>query len=282
MLRRRLEMIETTMRRAPLGRAGWALVAVAALAVVPVRLVAKESGEPRCLDIGSRGDSAYIITDGHTHSMCGDTGDIAFADAQRRKGEDIVWFRVDGQDWVVRDPEVVKMARQYFAGVSKVGEEQAAIGAVQSKIGMEQSRIGFAQGTAGFAQAAAAQREAEIALQKASEDLARVGRSEGTGESSGDAVRAKRADRERQAAELKAELDKARALEDAGARKDDTAASMDQLGARMEALGREQSALGEKQRVLGEKLSRELEEAQRALSQLLERAMRDGTAERAM
>ena len=50
------------------------------------------------------------------------------------------------------------------------------------------------------------------------------------------------------------------------------------LAQRMEDLAREQAALGAKQSALGDKMQREIAEAQRALSSLLERAMKDGKA----
>jgi hypothetical protein len=55
---------------------------------------------------------------------------------------------------------------------------------------------------------------------------------------------------------------------------------MRELGERMEALGREQGKYGEQMAALGEAMQRELAVAQRGLSQLLDRAMKDGTAVR--
>jgi bla regulator protein BlaR1 len=289
MLRRRLEMIDTMMRRVPVGRAGWVLVAVAALAIVPVRVVAKESAPNRCLGIGSGRDTAYVITDGSSRSMCGDIGDVRAADAQRGNHEDIVWFRVDGQEWVVRDPAVVAEARRVFEGVSRVGQQQAEIGAVQSRLGAEQSSIGLGQSRAGLEQAAAAQREAERAKREADEELRRAARQDADGIGSDEAIRSRQEAMEKRMAELAAALDKERAVEAAGVgvsaageRVDAANARMEELAARMAELGKKQAALGEQQRVLEERLSGELEQAKRDLSTLLERAMRDGTAEMVM
>jgi len=273
MLKRRLDMIDRMMRRVPIGRAGWALVAVAALAVLPVRLVAKESAEPKCLDLGSGKDNAYVVTDGRSHTMCGDMDDTRLADEQRKKGEDVVWFRVDGQDWVVRDARVVAQARGCFHGVSEIGERQAAIGERQAQIGEQQARIGAEQGQIGLEQATRAARQAEVALRQAHEELSNAQREQVEEDAAAAVDHAKQADLERRRAERQIEMDHARSSEDASQR-------MAELGARMEALGRGQSELGEMQRVFGEKMSREIAEAQRALSELLDRAMRDGTAQR--
>lgn len=267
-------MIETLARRVPIGRPAWALVAVAALAFVPVRIVAKDSADPSCLDIGSGKHNAYVIADGQHPSTCGDVGDVRLAEDQRDKGEDVIWFRVDDQSWVVRDRTVVADARRLFAGVSKIGEQQAAIGANQSRLGMEQAGIGREQGEIGMQQAIAAQVQAELALRQASEALRRAGREEV--EDAKDA-----AERSRQAA-LE---DRQRARGQEGMKpergSDDVGARMRELGERMTVLGREQAVLGDQQRLLGEKITLEVAEAQRALSRLLERAMRDGTALRA-
>ena len=61
---------------------------------------------------------------------------------------------------------------------------------------------------------------------------------------------------------------------------EDYSARMSELGDRMSALGREQSKYGEQINALGEELERELATAQRDLSRLLDKAMRDGTAVR--
>ena len=277
MLRRRLEMIDTMVRRVPIGRAGWILVAVAALAIVPVRLVAKEPKpvvDQRCLDIGSGKDNAYVVTDGRTHSTCGDIDDISVAAEHRVKGQDVIWFRVDGKNWVVRDPAVVAEAQRLFAGVSAVGEQQAKIGAKQAQIGLEQSVIGSEQGEIGVAQSIVAQQQAAIALQQASEALRRAKTNDEDDAKDAAAEAREQAELERARAEIKVKIDETQIGVDVQDR-------MTELGARMELLGQLQAALGERQRVLGEKIQREIAEAQTALSQLLERAIREGTAVRA-
>src|SRR5262245_1389000 len=55
---------------------------------------------------------------------------------------------------------------------------------------------------------------------------------------------------------------------------------MRELGDRMAALGREQSRYGDQMNALGDKIKVEVAEAQKGLSKLLDRAMKDGTAVR--
>jgi beta-lactamase regulating signal transducer with metallopeptidase domain len=272
MLRRRLLMIESAIRRAPIGRGGWALVAVAALAFVPVRLQARDAGDSRCLDIGSSKDSAYVITNGDDHTVCGDVDEARRADEQRRSGQDVIWFRVGDQDWVVHDPAVVAKARALFATVEEIGERQAEIGVQQSLLGTEQSKIGMEQGDVGM-------RQAKIALEQATVEMQRAEQERAKDELAQDAERQGRERLEKEIAERDLELARAKQskqLANTPAQRE----RLDELNARMDALGRVQEAFGEKQRVLGERMTREVAEAQDALSRLLERAMRDGTASR--
>jgi hypothetical protein len=273
MLRRRLVMIESAIRRAPIGRAGWALVALAALAIVPVRLQAKDAGDERCLDIGSAKENAYIITDGNNHTMCGDVSDVRRADEQRHDGQDVIWFRVGDQDWVIHDPAVVAEARALFATVDAIGRRQSEIGAKQSFLGAEQSKIGMEQGTIGM-------RQAEVALEQAAVEMRRAEQERAKGQMEQDAERQDRERLEKEIAEREVELARANQAKQDTRSPEQIESRMNELGARMEALGRDQELLGEKQRVLGEKMTHEIAEAQLALSRLLERAMRDGTASR--
>jgi len=273
MLRRRLEMIETMVRRVPIGRSGWVLVAVAALALVPVELVAKEADGRGCLGPGSGSHSAYVITDGDSHTMCGEITDVELADAQRKNGDDVIWFRVGDQDWVIRDKAAVDQARQLFSEVGAIGAQQGAIGRKQSLLGAQQSQIGMQQGAIGMKQAEVAERQAVIALRAASDAMRQSARSGAQSAADVDAVRAQLAAAEKELAERQ----KAIASADSE-RQDEINTRMEELGARMEALGRQQDTLGEQQRALAETLSRDVAAAQRRLTELLEGAMRDGTA----
>jgi hypothetical protein len=300
MLRRRLEMIEAVVRRVPLARAGWAFVAVAALALVPVRLVASEargfdprgfveamrrnyptlvnavdlrdaaspetgmeSGETRCLEIGKNVDTAYVITNGKRHTMCGDVADVREAMGARGAGGEVIWFRVGSESFVIRDPEAVAQGRRYFAAIDLIGEQQSEIGMEQSRIGMEQAKIGAQQADEGYRQAAEAMRKAE-------EDLARQHE-----------VATEVQKRQHQAAEEEAQTAHEKASADADRDRKRLAEQMEVLSQRMQELSGRQDEFGEKQRELGERMNRELVEVQRALSEFLEGAIKDGRAQRA-
>jgi hypothetical protein len=192
------------------------MLKTSALALALVPFAPALAGGEGCLDIPSTRSTAYQITDGDNSSSCGEI------DVKER--EDAIWFRVDGQSWVVRDPAVVAEGQRLFARVSEIGAEQGKLGAKQGRLGAEQGRIGAEQGKIGARQAVAALRDEEV--------------------------------------------------EDYGAR-------MAELGEEMARLGRQQAVLGDQQRELGETMRREIAVAQKGLSRLLEKAMKDGTAVRA-
>jgi len=194
---------------------------LALLSLLPLPLLANDADS--CLDLGAKERTAYVITNGDSNTSCGDLADIRIAQESRAKGEEVVWFRIDDQTWVVRDPAVTAEAHRLFTEVNEIGRRQGEIGAKQGRLGAEQGRIGAEQARIGARQAAAAL----------------------SGEPTGDY-----SDR------------------------------MRELGERMSALGREQSKYGDQMSALGEKIKVGVAEAQKGLSTLLERAVKDGTAVR--
>ena len=104
-----------------------------------------EGSHDECLEIGSARRTAYVVTDGEHQTSCGDMGDLFAGGSKADEGRDVVWFRLDEQAWVVRDPAVAGEARRLFAKVEEIGGRQGAVGAKQGRIGAEQGRIGAKQ-----------------------------------------------------------------------------------------------------------------------------------------
>jgi len=104
-----------------------------------------EGSYDECLEIGSARRTAYIVTDGEHQTMCGNMGDLFADEAKRDERKDVVWFRLDGQCWVVRDPAVAGEAVRLFEKVNEIGGRQGFLGAKQGRIGAEQGRIGAEQ-----------------------------------------------------------------------------------------------------------------------------------------
>ena len=110
-----------------------ALLMAAALAAPP---------DPNpCLRIGSARVSAYMVMNGRSNTSCGDVDGIRRAAESTKNGNQAVWFSLDGQGWVVRDPAVVSEARTLFKKVNGLAERQATVGAKPGTNGAEQSAL---------------------------------------------------------------------------------------------------------------------------------------------
>jgi bla regulator protein blaR1 len=129
-------------------------LAVALLAAVPAL-----AGDD-CLDLGR--DTAYVITIGEHSTSCGNIPGVGFSNTKNDGSEDSIWFRVDGKNWVARDPASIAEANRLMAEVWELGEKQGALGAKQGRLGAEQGRLGAEQGRLGARQAIAALRDETI------------------------------------------------------------------------------------------------------------------------
>lgn len=187
----------------------------------------------RCLDLGSGRDSAFVVTNGDAHTMCGEIHDVEKAERARVDGGDVIWFRVDGQDWVVRDPATVAQARDLFKAEQSIGEEQSKLGDVQSAIGDKQSALADTQ-----SRLAAAQEKIAASLTSVDRNL------------------------------------------DLEAKMNELSKRMEELGRQMEQLSEQQAEMGVRQGALGEQMAERGAEAQRRLAELLSAAMKNGQAEK--
>ncbi len=79
--------------------------------------------------------------------------DINRAKSFRRADEPMLWFRMSGREYVVRDPEVLREIKNSWSGPNQIGAEQGDVGARQGRIGAKQGEIGAKQGEVGAEQA---------------------------------------------------------------------------------------------------------------------------------
>ncbi len=195
-------------------------------------------------------------------SMSGSTRDIERARRLRQGSERMLWFRYDGQEYVVRDAGVLRDVEALWDPVGRIGEEQGRIGAQQGEIGEAQGRIGMRQGEIGAQQGQLGARQGAIGARLAvlaSREVGGVSASE-------------RREIERERAQLEAESDRlgdemealGRRMREVGAPMDDRAGEMEQLGRQMEALGR--------------RMEDAVERANAGMLSLVRRAIGDGTA----
>ncbi len=213
-----------------------------------------EAGEPRAQE-----DLPFVLFRGdHDTMVNGSTRDIERARRHRRPGEQLLWFRYDGQEYVVRDPGVLREVEELWEPMGRIGEEQGRIGERQGEIGEAQGRIGERQGEIGAQQAELGIRQGLIASR-----LALLATRE-TGELS--------ASERREHEQLEAESrELGREMEALGRQMREASEPMRDRGDEMTALGREMAALGEQMRDAAER-------ANAGMLTLARRAIQAGTA----
>lgn len=89
---------------------------------------------------------AFVLLRGDHLTMSGSDDDVRRAKAFRQPGQDLLWFRKDGKDYVVRDRGVLDK-------ISKLYEPQEEMGRKQSELGKQQADLGAKQGALGVRQA---------------------------------------------------------------------------------------------------------------------------------
>jgi hypothetical protein len=141
-LKRRISMLQDISVRSRRSRLlTSAIVALAVCALVPLRLVARPSPpqtppphasasvDARRDSVGTQAEKnqqttkaernpetrpmhfVLLAQDGSRTSSGVNDSDVERAERQRRNGEALLWFRVDGKEYVIRDPEVLREAR---------------------------------------------------------------------------------------------------------------------------------------------------------------------------
>jgi len=107
----------------------------------------------RCLALGDRdSDTAYVITNGDSHTMCGGPADMRAAERGRIAGQDVVWFRIDDESWLIRDQATVAEAHKLFEAQTHAGRMQAELGGAQAQLGGRQAELGERQAKLGAMQ----------------------------------------------------------------------------------------------------------------------------------
>ncbi|HEX6370251.1 MAG TPA: M56 family metallopeptidase [Longimicrobium sp.] len=203
-----------------------------------------------------------LFRDDQNTMMNGSTRDIERARRHRRPGEHLLWFRHGGQEYVVRDPGVLREVEELWEPVGRIGREQGRIGAQQGEIGEAQGRIGMQQGEIGAQQGRLGARHAVIASR-----LSRLAAREADGVSASE-----RREIEREREELEAQSrEVGREMEALGRQMREVSEPMRDRGEEMEALGREMQALGDRMQAAAER-------ANTGMLTLVRRAIQNGTA----
>ena len=194
---------------------------------------------PPLEDLGGT-DAWVLLEDQHT-MMSGSNADVSAAKRLRSRREPLLYFRRGNDAYVVRDRATLDAIKGAMAPQMKLAQEQAALAGRQATLGGQQGALGAQQGQIGARQAALAAREVAAARQSNEE-----------------------AQRD---AQQQARQGQRQAAEEQGA----LARQQEQLAVEQAALGKQQAALGEQQRKAGEAM-------QRVLIEVIDRAVKSGTA----
>jgi beta-lactamase regulating signal transducer with metallopeptidase domain len=250
----------------------------------------------------SNGDSWAIVNGpGSSYSFSGDWGDNIQAEidkARKMANGPFLWFRHEGKSYVVTDPAVIARIQQMNEPILALGRQQTELGMQQEILGRRQEELGrtgsesitirmpdlskeIADLSAQIAQMKVDQYQVDA---KALADLsARLRASEGqmlTPEKLAEIQRNIAAVQQQltpeRIAEMQAQLGEMQAR--LGALQGEAGARQGDFGERMGELGEQQGRLGEQQGRLGEEQGRLSEEMDRSVRQIIDQALKNGTA----
>jgi beta-lactamase regulating signal transducer with metallopeptidase domain len=296
-LKRRIVMLNQPLRPSSTARiAGAAILAVALVAVAPLKLVARPSAEAAVASVSfpktaaadsmlapasapapaapgvqssqRKSDGAPHLTfvfflDDDQSTSSGSTADVERARRFRSGGGQLLWFRQDGREYIVRDPAVLREVQDIWRPVSELGAEQGKIGAQQGALGARQGDIGAKQGALGAEQGRLGARQGALGARQgmlaAREAVGLTNAQEAQIDREHEAIDKEMRDLDQQ---MRALTDKMRELDK----------PMRNLGDEMEVLGREMA-------VLGGKMDEASREANAAMRALMERAITTGAAQ---
>lgn len=104
----------------------------------------EESGQRKEQDL----NFVLFVADDHT-TTSGSLEDIKRARRFKRPGEQVMWFRHAGREYVIRDPDVLRQVEAIWMPVNVLGDEQGKVGGRQGELGARQGELGAKQGEIG-------------------------------------------------------------------------------------------------------------------------------------
>jgi bla regulator protein BlaR1 len=190
--------------------------------------------------------------------------DIDRARRFKRPGEPMLWFRMAGREYVVRDPQVLREIEKTWEGPNEIGAEQGKIGRKQGEIGTRQGEIGTRQGQVGTEQGVVGTkqgiigtRQGELAARESSRSLTEAQKNE---------IEKARRELDDQMKELDREM---RKLDE----------RMRELDEPMRELDEQMKALDKEMSVLGGRMEEAVNRAEEAMRVILQRAISSGAAQ---
>ena len=215
-------------------------------------------------------DAWIYFHDAKSSTMSGSSDDIAIARRLQHHGERLLWVRRGGEEWVVRDPALLSRIDELFAPVRELGHKQAELGAMQAQLGAQQAQLGAQQATFGSQQATISAQQAQLNARQA----ALSARQYMASDSEREGFESDQRELERQMRDLHREV------EQLGEQQNELGRMQHELGGHQNELGGKQNELGDLQNELGRRMQKASAEAERAMGQLLDEAIRSGQATR--
>jgi beta-lactamase regulating signal transducer with metallopeptidase domain len=205
-------------------------------------------------------EQRFVIVSGKSDSltMSGTTDDAEHV--QRLKKQipgDFIWFEHDEKSYIIRDQATIERARKFWAPQEELGRKQEELGKRQEVLGKQQEELGRQQ-----EQVHVKVPDMTAELDKLRAELQQLNTQGATMEQMGDI--------QSEIGELQSKI---------GELQSHAGDEQSELGERQSVLGEQQGKLGEQQGELGRQQGELGEKASRQMKQLLDDAIKNGTAQ---
>ena len=207
---------------------------------------------------GDDDDQRFVIVSGKTDAltMSGSGQDARHVERLRKQiPGDFIWFQRDEKSYIIRDQATVERARKLWAPQDELGKKQEELGKQQEALGKQQEELG------------ARMERIQVKVPDMTAELDKL-RAELKALSSGATAD--------QVGKLQSEIGELQSK--IGEVQSSAGEQQSKLGEQMSALGEQQSKLGEQQGELGRRQGELAEKASRDMKQLLDDAIKNGTA----
>jgi len=216
------------------------------------------SGKGFSYAYGFDDEERFVIVSGKSDSftMSGSTQDARHVEKLKKQiPGDFIWFQRDEKSYIIRDQATVDRARGFWAGQEELGKKQEELGKQQEALGKQQEELGSK-----MEQVRVNVPDMTAALDKLKAKLQKLGPS-ATMEQIGDL--------QSEIGELQSKI---------GEIQSHAGEEQSKLGELQGELGEKQGKLGEQQGKLGEQQAEIAEKATRQMKELLDEAVKNGTA----
>lgn len=214
------------------------------------------------------GGNSYAIVTGNSTSMMGSwhSGN-SFDKVKSKMHGDYIWFERGGKDYVIDDPALVGQAKEYFAPVAKLGEQQGELGRQQGELGKEQARLGEMEANVSGPPPDLSKELAEVQLELKNMQAEKID------------AQVKQVDLSNLQGKLSEMQAKLSAMQGKfGDAQAHLGAEQAKFGEQQAQLGEKQAELGQKQAVLGKRQAELSKEATQKMKSLMDSAMQSGKA----